>query len=55
MWSGGHVVLVVEGKVNEFAHSKGGYAQSDVEDWLEPYKTMKLTVRRLASAPARAG
>jgi hypothetical protein len=54
LWQEGHIVLIVSGKVHEFAESKGGYYQSDVEDWLSDYKTMKLTVRRLPSPPARA-
>jgi poly(3-hydroxyalkanoate) synthetase len=50
----GHIVLVVNGKVHEFAKSQNGYRQSDVEDWLSDYKTEKLTVRRLPGPPARA-
>ena len=54
MYSGGHVVLVVDGVVHEFAGSKRGYGATDVGKWLEPYKTMKLTVREPPSKPALA-
>ena len=54
LWQEGHIVLVVNGKVHEFAETKGGYDQSDVEDWLSVYKTTPLTVRRLPGPPARA-
>jgi len=55
MWSGGHIVLVVDGEVHEFkASAPSGYAHTPVAKWLEPYKTKKLTVRRLPGKPARA-
>lgn len=54
MWSGGHVVLVVDGSVHEFAFSKQGYASTDVATWLSPYQHEKLSVRELKSKPALA-
>ena len=57
MWSGGHIVLVVDGTVHEF-HAGGelpGYDATAVADWLAPYKTKRLTVRRLPGPPARQG
>jgi hypothetical protein len=56
MFSSGHVVLVANGKVYEFKASEpSGYCCTEkVADWLDPYKTMKLTVRRLPKKPARA-
>lgn len=55
MWSGGHIVLVADGTVHEFkASAPAGYTCTPVSKWLEPYKTKKLTVRRLPSKPARA-
>jgi hypothetical protein len=55
MWSGGHIVIVADGEVHEFkASAPSGYRRTDVTQWLEPYKTMKLTVRRLPTKPARA-
>jgi hypothetical protein len=55
MWSGGHIVIVADGTVHEFKHSEpSGYNQTPVLTWLEPYKTMKLTVRRLPDKPKRA-
>ena len=54
MFSGGHIVLVADGKVHEFkASAPSGYSCKEVADWLEPYKTMKLTVRKLPNKPAR--
>jgi hypothetical protein len=55
MWSGGHIVIVANGWVHEFKHSApSGYAQTNVTNWLEPYHTSKLTVRRLQEKPVRA-
>jgi hypothetical protein len=55
MWSGGHIVIVADGEVHEFkASAPSGYATTAVTKWLEPYKTKKLTVRKLPSKPARA-
>lgn len=54
MFSGGHIVIVANGTVHEFSYGKQGYATTDVQAWLEPYKTKKLTVRKLASKPALA-
>jgi len=55
LWSGGHIVIVADGEVHEFkASTPSGYSRTAVSKWLEPYKTMKLTVRRLPSKPARA-
>jgi hypothetical protein len=55
MWSGGHIVLVADGQVNEFkASTPSGYTCTAVAQWLEPYKTKKLTVRKLPGKPARA-
>ncbi|MCK6433533.1 MAG: peptidoglycan-binding protein [Burkholderiaceae bacterium] len=48
MWSGGHVVVVSDGEVHEFkASDPSGYARNEVGHWLAPYKSTKLTVRRL--------
>jgi hypothetical protein len=59
MWSGGHIVIVANGQVHEFhaGSSPGkpaGYACTEVATWLAPYKTKRLTVRRLPGKPARA-
>ncbi len=55
MWSSGHVVLVANGEVHEFkASAPSGYARTPVATWLQPYKTKKLTVRKLPDKPARA-
>jgi hypothetical protein len=55
MFSSGHIVIVADGSVHEFkASTPSGYKCSSVLDWLEPYKTKKLTVRKLPSKPARA-
>lgn len=55
MWSGGHIVIVGNGNVHEFkASAPSGYSCTPVASWLEPYKTMKLTVRKLPNKPARA-
>ncbi len=54
MFTSSHIVLVAEGVVHEFAHSKGGYDATPVTVWLKPYNSMKLTVRQLATRPARA-
>lgn len=55
MFSTGHIVVVANSEVNEFkASPPSGYCCTKVADWLEPYKTMKLTVRRLPNKPARA-
>ncbi len=54
LWSGGHVVVVANGTVHEFALSKKGYFTSSVETWLAPYKNMKLTLRKLSGKPALA-
>jgi hypothetical protein len=47
MWSGGHVVLVQNNTVHEFALSKKGYSATDVKTWLQPYHETHLTVRKL--------
>lgn len=47
MWGHGHVVLVVNMTVHEFAESKKGYAATEVTQWLKPYKTEKLTLRKV--------
>ena len=54
LWSGGHVVIVANGTVHEFGFSKKGYATSAAETWLEPYKNMKLTLRKLPGKPTLA-
>jgi hypothetical protein len=54
LWSGGHVVIVADGSVHEFAYSKKGYATTPVETWLEPYKNTKLTLRKLPGKPPLA-
>ncbi|AHG90076.1 Peptidoglycan-binding domain 1 protein [Gemmatirosa kalamazoonensis] len=55
MWSGGHIVLVSGGNVYEFKASEpSGYNCTPVDDWLEPYKQKRLTVRKLPERPARA-
>jgi hypothetical protein len=55
MWSSGHIVIVADGEVHEFkASAPSGYARTAVAQWLEPYKTKKLTVRKLPNKPARA-
>jgi hypothetical protein len=55
IFTSGHIVIVVDGEVHEFKHSEpSGYARTAVAKWLEPYTTMKLTVRRLPHKPARA-
>jgi hypothetical protein len=55
LWQSGHIVIVADNEVYEFKASEpSGYNHSPVANWLEPYKTMKLTVRRLANKPARA-
>jgi hypothetical protein len=55
LWSGGHIVIVANGTVHEFkASTPSGYATTPVDKWLEPYKTKKLTVRKLAGKPALA-
>jgi hypothetical protein len=55
MWQSGHIVVVADGNVHEFkASAPSGYRCSAVANWLEPYKTMKLTVRRLPNKPGRA-
>lgn len=55
IFSAGHIVLVADGMVYEFKGSTpSGYTCSTVADWLKPYKTMKLTVRKLSNKPARA-
>lgn len=55
MFSTGHIVVVANRDVHEFkASPPSGYRCTKVADWLEPYKTMKLTVRRLPNKPARA-
>jgi hypothetical protein len=48
-------VLVANGEVHEFkASAPSGYACTPVLEWLEPYKTKKLTVRRLPKKPLHA-
>ena len=55
LYSTGHIVIVANGVVHEFKGSDpSGYKQTPVNTWLEPYKTLKLTVRRLPNKPARA-
>jgi hypothetical protein len=55
LWSIGHIVIVVDGEVHEFkASAPSGYSRRTIKTWLEPYKKMKLTVRRLSQKPARA-
>ena len=54
MWSGGHIVIVADGSVYEFAASRKGYVATPVSSWLEPYRTKRLTVRELPSKPALA-
>ena len=55
LWSGGHIVIVANGEVHEFkASAPSGYRCTAVAEWLEPYKSKKLTVRRLPKKPARA-
>jgi hypothetical protein len=54
IYSGGHIVLVVDGTVHEFSSSKGGYVSTAVDTWLEPYKEKRLTVRKLPNRPALA-
>jgi hypothetical protein len=54
LFSKGHVVVVADGTVHEFALSKNGYDATAVLDWLKPYNKMKLTVRQLSSKPAMA-
>jgi hypothetical protein len=54
IFSNSHIVLVAEGVVHEFAESKSGYDATEVTRWLKPYTNMKLTVRQLATRPARA-
>ncbi len=55
LYSGGHIVIVADGFVYEFkASAPAGYNRTEVAKWLEPYKTKKLTVRRLPGKPARA-
>jgi hypothetical protein len=54
IYSSKHIVLVAEGVVHEFAESKGGYDATEVMRWLKPYTGAKLTVRQLATRPARA-
>lgn len=55
LFSSGHIVIVANGEVHEFKASKpSGYCRTAVATWLEPYKTMKLTVRLLPTKPARA-
>jgi len=53
MYSGGHIVVVVDGVVHEFSSSKQGYAATAVATWLEP-QVDRLTVRKLANKPALA-
>jgi len=48
------VVVDTNGTVHEFAHSKKGYFTSSVETWMDPYKNMKLTLRKLPGKPALA-
>lgn len=53
MWSGGHVVLVVNGAVHEFrASGSAGYRALDVQEWLKVHG--KQSVRKLMGKPARA-
>ncbi len=54
MWSSGHIVVVADETVHEFAESRSGYHSSAVADWLKNYKTVKLTVRKLNSKPPLA-
>ena len=55
IFSGGHIVLVADGKVHEFKASvPSGYSCKPVTDWLSHYKATKLTVRKLPQKPARA-
>jgi hypothetical protein len=55
LYSGGHIVIVADGIVHEFkASTPSGYNRTEAAKWLEPYKTMKLTVRKLPGKPARA-
>lgn len=54
MWQAGHVVMVANGTVYEFAESVPGYRESPVLDWLKKYKTVKLSVRKLSGKPPRA-
>jgi hypothetical protein len=55
MWSEGHIVIVADGTVHEFKASEpSGYATTAIDKWLEPYKTMKLTVSQLQQKPALA-
>lgn len=54
MYSGGHIVIVGNGNVYEFkASAPSGYSCTPVATWLAPYKTKKLTVRKLPGRPAR--
>jgi hypothetical protein len=55
LWSGGHIVLVVDGEVHEFKASEpAGYTRTAVSQWLEPYEKSRLTLRKLPGKPARA-
>ncbi len=47
VYSTGHVVIVRNNTVHEFAYSKQGYRETPVLDWLAPYRNMRLTVRSL--------
>ena len=55
IWTVGHIVIFANGEIHEFkASAPSGYNHTPAAQWLEPYKTMKLTVRKLPNKPARA-
>lgn len=54
LYSAGHVVIVADGTVHEFSEGKGGYDSTPVSDWLKPYKSTRLTVRRITRNPPLA-
>jgi hypothetical protein len=48
-WSAGHVVLIIDGVVHEYGHSKNGYAETPIERW---YNQGHWTVRQVPFSAA---
>lgn len=44
LWMASHVVVVKDGVVLEYAHSKNGYAETHIGDYLKPFTTMQLSL-----------
>lgn len=54
LWQKDHVVIAANGTVHEFSQENKGYLPTPVATWLKPYKTEKLTLRKLPGKPALA-